>query len=326
MTKRNIGPFKVEPVGLGCMSLSHAYGTPPPQDHAVALLNRALDLGYDFIDTAALYGFGANESLIGEAIGRRRSEFVLASKCGMTGVNGKRVIDGRPETLRRTLEEALARLRTDVIDIYYLHRWDKSVPIDESVGAMAEFVHEGKVRSIGLSEVSSATLRKAHAVHPIAAVQSEYSLWSRNIENALLETVEELGAALVAFSPTGRGFFAGRVQSSTDLDEQDLRRTMPRFQEHNLASNLDLYEQFAALARRAGYTPAQLALAWVLSRSDNLIPIAGTTSLSHLEENFSARTLTIPATTMGEIERLIRPDAVCGERYPEATLAEIDAD
>src|SRR5687767_9624607 len=201
VAKRRLGPFTVHPIGLGCMSLSHAYGTPPAAADATRLLNRALDLGYDLIDTAALYGFGANERLIGEAIGHRRSEFVLASKCGMTGVDGRRVIDGRPETLRRTLDESLARLRTDVIDLYYLHRWDKSVPIEESIGEMARFVEQGKVRALGLSEVSAATLRKANSVHPIAAVQNEYSPWSRNVELAVLDATRELGAALVCFSP-----------------------------------------------------------------------------------------------------------------------------
>ena len=191
--KRKIGPFTLGPIGLGCMSLSHAYGTPPDPAHSARLLNHALDIGCDFIDSAALYGFGANEALIGEAIGARRSEYVLASKCGMTGVDGQRVVDGRPETLKRTLDKSLARLKTDVIDLYYLHRWDKRVPIEESVGALGDMVASGKVRAIGLSEVSAATLRKAHAVHPIAAVQNEYSPWSRNVELGVLETAKAAG-------------------------------------------------------------------------------------------------------------------------------------
>ena len=326
VTKRKIGPFAVEAIGLGCMSLSHAYGTPPDRDHSARLLNRALDLGYDLIDTAALYGFGANESLIGEAIGGRRGEYVLASKCGMTGVDGKRVIDGRPETLRRTLEESLARLRAETIDLYYLHRWDRNVPIEESVGAMAEFVREGKVRAIGLSEVSAATLRKAHAVHPIAAVQNEYSPWSRNVELGIVEATRELGAALVAFSPTGRGFLAGAVKASEDLVQGDLRRFMPRFQGDNLARNLALYARFETLAAEAGCTPAQLSLAWVLSRSEHVVPIPGTTSIEHLEENFAARGLEIDPGLFAEVDALITPETVAGARYPAATQAEIDTE
>jgi aryl-alcohol dehydrogenase-like predicted oxidoreductase len=324
--KRKVGASEVEAIGLGCMSLSHAYGTPPPQEHGAALLNRALDIGYDFIDTAALYGFGANEALIGEAIGHRRAEFILASKCGMTGVDGKRVIDGRPETLRRTLEDSLRRLRTEVIDLYYLHRWDKAVPIEESVGALGAFVREGKVRGIGLSEVSAATLRKAHAVHPIAAVQNEYSPWSRNVELGVLQATREIGAALVCFSPTARGFLAGAVRGADDLGASDLRRTMPRFQGDNLRHNLDLYRRFEALASRSGCTPAQLSLAWVLSRGEHVVPIPGTTSLQHLEENFAAREIRLDPRTIAEIDALISPEAVAGARYPSTTLSEVDTE
>ena len=325
-TKRKVGPLAVQPIGLGCMSLSHAYGTPPDKDHSARLLNRALDLGYDFIDTAALYGFGANETLIGEAIGHRRQECVLASKCGMTGVDGKRVIDGRPETLRKTLEESLTRLKTEVIDLYYLHRWDKAVPIEESIGAMAEFVSEGKVKAIGLSEVSAATLRAAHSVHPIAAVQNEYSPWSRNVELGVLEATRELGAALVSFSPTARGFLAGAVNDAETLPANDIRRAMPRFQGDNLRRNLGLYERFEALARLVGCTPAQLSLAWVLSRGDHVIPIPGTTSLQHLEENFAAGELQVDPAILAEIDSLITPESVAGARYVPATLAEIDTE
>lgn len=324
--KRKVGPFEVEPIGLGCMSLSHAYGTPPDREHSARLLNRALDFGYDFIDTAALYGFGANETLIGEAIGHRRSEFVLASKCGMTGLDGKRVIDGRPETLRRTLEESLTRLRTDAIDLYYLHRWDKKVPIEESVGALAEFAREGKVRAIGLSEVSAATLRAAHAVHPIAAVQSEYSPWSRNVELGVLDATRELGASLVCFSPIARGFLAGAVRDAQGLDEGDLRRSMPRFQGDNLRRNLDLYERFEALAGQVGCAPAQLSLAWVLSRGEHVVPIPGTTSFKHLDENFAARDIRPDPSVLAEIDGFMTPEKVAGPRYPAATQAEIDTE
>src|SRR6476660_8776532 len=292
--KRKVGPFRVNPIGLGCMSLSHAYGTPPDPAHAARLLNEALDLGYDFLDTAAIYGAGANERLLGEAIGHRRGEYVLASKCGISGAGGQPVLDGRPETLHRTLDEALLRLRTDVIDLYYLHRWDKKVPIEESVGALGDMVKAGKVRAIGLSEISAATLRKAHAVHPIAAVQNEYSPWSRNVELGLLAAAKELGVALVAFSPTARGFLAGRVGSADELAEDDLRRSMPRFQGENFDHNRALYERFGALAAANQVTPAQLSLAWLLTRGEHVIPIPGTTSLQHLRENFAACAITLP--------------------------------
>ena len=324
--KRKLGPFTVGPIGLGCMSLSYAYGTPPEATHSARLLNHALDIGYDFIDSAALYGFGANEALIGEAIGARRSEYVLASKCGMTGVDGKRVVDGRPETLLRTLDESLARLRTDVIDLYYLHRWDKRVPIEESVGALGRMVESGKVRAIGLSEVSAATLRKAHAIHPIAAVQSEYSPWSRNVELGVLETAKELGIALVAFSPTARGFLAGRVQSAEDMEEGDLRRAMPRFQGDNLQHNLGLYERFSRLAEDVGCTPAQLSLAWLLTRGDHVVPIPGTTSLRHLEENLAGGDFGLAPDVVEEIDSLLEPAAVAGARYPEAAQADVDTE
>jgi hypothetical protein len=324
--KRNIGPFTLGPIGLGCMSLSHAYGTPPDPAHSTRLLNHALDIGYDFIDSAALYGFGANEELIGAAIGGRRSDYVLASKCGMTGVDGKRVLDGRPETLLRTLDESLARLKTDVIDLYYLHRWDRRVPIEESVGALGLMVASGKVRAIGLSEVSAATLRKAHAVHPIAAVQNEYSPWSRNVELGLLETAKELGTALVAFSPTARGFLAGSVRSADDLEEGDLRRTMPRFEGENLRHNLALYERFSQFAEDAGCTPAQLSLAWLLTRGDHVVPIPGTTSIRHLEENLAAGSIEVAPEIVAEIDTLLEPSAIAGARYPASAQADIDTE
>ena len=324
--KRSIGPFEVEPIGLGCMSLSHAYGAPPAEDHSTRLLNHALDLGYDHLDTAAIYGFGANERLIGAAVGDRRGEYMLASKCGMSGIDGKRVIDGRPETLLRTVDEALQRLRTDAIDLYYLHRWDKAVPIEESVGALADMVASGKVRAIGLSEVSAATLRKAHAVHPIAAVQNEYSPWSRNVELGLLDATRELGTALVCFSPTARGFFTGAIRSADQLAANDLRRQMPRFQGENLDRNLKLYARFEAIAQRVGCRPAQLSLAWVLSRGDHVVAIPGTTSFDHLAENFAARTIKLPQAALDEVEALARPGAFVGERYNEANLCEIDTE
>lgn len=321
--KRAIGGLRVEPIGLGCMPLSHAYGAPPSP--AAALLNRALDLGYDHLDTAALYGFGDNERLIGSALSGRRESFMLASKCGMTGVGGKRVIDGRPETLRRTLDAALVRLGTDRIDLYYLHRWDRSVPIEESIGAMSEFVKAGKVRELGLSEVSAHTLLKAHAVHPIAAVQNEYSPWSRNVELGILESTARIGATLICFSPVGRGFFAGRTDDS-QWTANDLRRSLPRFQDQNLARNRRLFGQFEAIATRLAVTPAQLSLSWVLSRGRHVVAIPGTTSIDHLEENFAARRISLDAPIIAEIDRIFDRGHVAGSRYGPATQAEIDTE
>src|SRR4051794_18038806 len=292
-------------IGLGCMNLSHAYGTPPTREAARSLLESALELGIDHFDTAALYGFGRNEELLGEVLGPVRERFLLASKCGLSGVDGKRVIDGRPATLKRTCEEALRRLRTDRIDLYYLHRWDKQVPIEESIGALADLVRAGSIRAIGLSEVSAQTLRRAHAVHPIAAVQSEYSLWTRNPELRLLDTCRELGVALVAFSPLGRGFLAGAVRDPSALTEKDLRRGMPRFQPPHLAQNLDVLDRFTKIAIRTGCTPAQLALAWVLARGRHVIPIVGTTSLDHLRENIAAAALRLSPAVIAEADACV---------------------
>ena len=324
--KRRLGSSAVNPIGLGCMSLSHAYGVPPARADAVRLLNTALDLGYDHLDTAALYGFGANETLVGEAIGHRRDEYFLASKCGMTGVDGKRVIDGRPEALRTTIDEALVRLRTDHIDLYYLHRWDKSVPVEESVGELARMVEAGKVGAIGLSEVSAATLRRAHAVHPIAAVQNEYSLWSRNVELGILETTRALGAALVAFSPVARGFLAGGVPSLDMLPERDIRRAMPRFQPDNFARNLRLLSQVREIGATLGLTPAQLCLQWLLGRGDHVLPIPGTTSPVHLAQNFATPATPLPADVIGQLDAAFAAGNVAGHRYPPSTLPEIDTE
>lgn len=324
--KRRIGPFEVQPIGLGCMSLSHAYGAPPPPEEGAKLLHRALDLGYDFLDTAALYGFGKNETLIGETLKGRRREFLLASKCGMTGVDGKRVIDGRPETLLKTIDESLKRLQTDVIDLYYLHRWDRQVPIEESVGALGQMVTAGKVRAIGLSEVSAATLRRAHAVHPIAAIQTEYSPWTRNPEISVLDTCRELGTSFVAFSPVARGFLADAIHSPDALLEGDIRRPMPRFQGENFAANLRLLEGFRALAGEAGCTPAQLSLAWLLAKGSDIIPIPGTTSIAHLEENFAAKDIALSDAVVAKIDALINRKTVSGPRYPAPVQVEIDTE
>ena len=326
MQTRRIGPFEVGAIGLGCMNLSHAYGAPPPPEVAEALLLKALDLGVTLFDTAALYGFGANESLLGRVLAPHRARFTLASKCGMTGVDGVRVIDGRPETLRRSCEESLKRLRTDVIDLYYLHRWDRKVPIEDSVGALADLVRAGKVRAIGLSEVSAATLRRAHAVHPISALQNEYSPWSRNVEIAALEACRELGVALVAVSPVARGFLSGRLRDVSGFDAKDIRRAMPRFQGENFAANLRLLDGYAALADEAGCTPAQLALVWLLAKGPHIVPIPGTTNAAHLAENMDAVDVALAPAIVDRLDALVNRHTVAGPRYNAATQAEIDTE
>ncbi len=330
LTTRALGPFSVSAIGLGCMNLSHAYGVPPAPDAAATVLLRALELGVTHFDTAALYGFGSNEELVGRVLAPHREEFTLASKCGIQGVTSdagvRRVIDGRPETLMRTCEDALRRLRTEVIDLYYLHRWDQRVPIEDSVGALAELKRQGKIRAIGLSEVSAATLRRAHAVHPIAAVQSEYSLATRNPEIAVLDACRELGTSFVAFSPLGRGFLGGGVPDVAQLDPNDLRRSLPRFAPAHHARNLGLLEGFAALAREAGRTPAQLALAWVLSRGEHVLAIPGTTSVAHLAEDVGAGEVTISAPILARASSLINQTRIAGARYNDAAQAEVDTE
>lgn len=323
---RHIAGFDVFPIGLGCMSLSYGYGPPTEPAQAEAVLLGALDCGVTLFDTAALYGFGENEDLLGRVLSPHRSRFMLASKCGIFRENGKRRIDGRPETLRRTCEDSLQRLRTDVIDLYYLHRWDKAVPIEESVGALADLVAAGKIRSIGLSEVSAGTLRRAHAVHPIAAVQSEYSLWTRNPEIAVLEACRELGAAFVPFSPVGRGFLADGLPDVAALHDGDLRLRMPRFQPETYAQNLNLLSSYKRIAQEQGCSPAQLALAWLLQRGEHIIPIPGTTSLAHLRDNVGAAEVCVDAATMAALDALINTDTVHGARHSGATLAEIDTE
>jgi aryl-alcohol dehydrogenase-like predicted oxidoreductase len=326
MRKRKLGPFEVSAIGLGCMSMSHGYGTPDDAEAARAL-HRALDLGYTFLDTAALYGFGKNEALLGTTLKARRGEFVLASKCGMfRNTAGKREIDARPEVLKRTCEDSLRRLQTDVIDLYYLHRVDRRVPLAESMGAMAELVREGKVRTVGLSEVSAATLRQAHAIHPIAALQSEFSLWTRNPEIGALAACRELGITFVAFSPIARGFLSGQIRDAAALPENDIRRGMPRFQGENFRKNLGLLDAFAGLARDAGCTMAQLAIAWVLAQAEHVVPIPGTRHVAFVEENARAAQMVVARELLDRVGRLINRDTVSGPRYEAATLQEIDTE
>jgi aryl-alcohol dehydrogenase-like predicted oxidoreductase len=327
LQRRNVGPFSVSALGLGCMTLSHAYGTPPDPAAAATVLRKAVDLGYNFFDTAALYGFGANETLLGNALKDRRREIVLASKAGMfRNAQGVREIDARPEVLKKTCDDALLRLQTDVIDLYYLHRWDKRVPVEDSIGALSDLVKAGKVKTLGMSEVSAATLRKAHAVHPITALQTEYSLWSRDAEVAVLAACKELGIGFVAFSPVARGFLANGVRDVTALPPKDIRLAMPRFQGENFARNLKLLDGFLAIARENDCTPAQLALAWLLAQRDDIIPIPSTTRLDHLEENVGAVDVRLSAETIARLNALINAKTVSGPRYNDATFPEIDTE
>ncbi len=328
--RRRIGPFTVPPIGLGCMNLSHAYGAPPSAEDGERLLHAALDAGVALFDTAALYGFGGNERLVGRVLAPHRDRIVLCSKGGMTGQpvgeGGalQRVIDGRPESLRRDVEASLQRLGTDLIDLYYLHRWHKAVPVEDSVGALADLVRAGKLRSIGLSEVSAATLKRAHAVHAIAAVQTELSPWTRNAEIAVLAACREIGAAFVAFSPVARGVFTDSPPEPAGFDARDVRRSMPRFAAAHWPANLALRAQAAALAREAGTTLAQLSLAWVLARGEHVLAIPGTTSLAHLQENLA--TPAIAPEWLERLSALMGPAAPAGERYGAQSQSEVDTE
>ncbi|WP_223848869.1 MULTISPECIES: aldo/keto reductase [Microbacterium] len=313
-------------VGLGCMPLSHAYGVAPPVEDGVAFVRRALDAGAAFLDTATLYGGGRNEELVGRAIAGRRDEVLLASKGGMAIVDGVKRIDGRPETLRAQVDASLRRLGVDHIDLYYLHRWDKSVPIGESVHALAGAVASGKIGAIGLSEVSVARLREAQQAAPIAAVQNEYSLWSRNPELGMLQATQEDGIVLVAFSPVARGFLADAIRDPDLLPDGDIRRAMPRFQGENWSANAALLPAWRRLAAESGYTPAQLALAWVLSRGPHVVAIPGTTRADHLRDNLDAADLRIAPDILDRASALIDTATVAGARYNDRGAAEVDAE
>ena len=329
--QRQLGPFTVSAIGLGCMNICHAYGPPVPEAQAERLLLAALDDGVTHFDTAALYGFGASETLVGKVLAPHRHRFTLASKCGMQGVDLKgdgqlvRVIDGRPETLRATCEASLRRLRTEVIDLYYLHRWDKSVPIEESVGALGDLVRAGKIRAVGLSEVSAATLRKAHAEYPISAVQTEYSLWTRNPEIAVLDACREVGAAFVAFSPTARGFLAIDLDPQA-FDAKDIRRAMPRFTPAHWAANQRLLPAYRALAAEVGCTPAQLSIAWLLHKAPHILPLPGTGNVDHLRENNGADGVRLSTDAMQRLEALINQKTVSGNRYSDQSNREVDTE
>ncbi len=325
MQTRKVGPFDVSAIGFGCMGLSSGYGPPTPRERAERVLLGALDAGHTFFDTAAVYGLGGNETLVAEVLGPHRAKFTLASKCGIT-VGDQRQIDGSPANIKDTCERSLRRLKTDVIDLYYLHRLDKRVPIEDSVGALADLVAEGKIRTIGLSEVSAPTLRRAHATHPITALQNEYSPWTRNPELGVLAACRELGVTLVAFSPVGRGFLAGGASDPAKFGEGDMRAGMPRFQGEALQSNLRLLDRFRAIAGEAGCTPAQLCLAWLMAKDETIVSIPGTTNPDHMVENAAAASIVLNPEVVANVDACVNGETVSGSRYGPAMQSVVDTE
>ena len=327
MDTRKLGAqgLKVSRIGLGCMGMSEFYGA-ADEGEATATIHRALDLGVTFLDTADMYGPFTNERLVGRAIAGRRDEVVLATKFGNERrADGSWVgVNGRPEYVRAACDASLARLGVDVIDLYYQHRVDPAVPIEETVGAMADLVRAGKVRFLGLSEAAAATVRRAHATHPITALQTEYSLWTRDVEDEVLPAVRELGIGFVAYSPLGRGFLTGRFRSLADLPEGDFRKNSPRFEPANFAKNRELAVRVEAIAFRLGVTAGQLALAWVLAQGGDVVPIPGTKRVRFLEENAAAAAITLTPAILAELDAAVPKGATAGARYPEAAMRAVN--
>jgi aryl-alcohol dehydrogenase-like predicted oxidoreductase len=327
MEQRTLGGqgLVVSALGLGCMGMSQSYG-PGDDQESVATIHRALDLGMTFLDTADVYGPYTNERLVGRAIAGRRDEVVLATKFGNQRLDdGRRVVNGKPDYVRQACDASLERLGVDHIDLYYQHRVDRTVPVEETWGAMAGLVQAGKVRYLGISEAAPATVRRAHAVHPISAGQYEWSLFTRDLEDELLATARELGIGLVAYSPLGRGFLSGRITSPDDFGEHDFRRDHPRFTGENFASNLELVDQVRQLAASKGVTPSQLAIAWVLAQGDDVVAIPGTKRRSYLEENLGALDVELTGEDLAAIERVTPRGSVAGERYTPEHMANVDA-
>ncbi|MDQ3283301.1 MAG: aldo/keto reductase [Acidobacteriota bacterium] len=318
MQQRKLADLSVSAMGLGCMGMSEFYGD-GDESRSIATIHRAIDRGVTFLDTADMYGPFTNEKLVGRAIRDRRDSVIVATKFGnMRGEDGAFLgVNGRPEYVRAACDASLQRLGVDVIDLYYQHRVDPKTPIEETVGAMAELVQAGKVRHLGLSEAAPATVRRAHAVHRITALQTEYSLWTRDPEDEVLPTVRELGIGFVAYSPLGRGFLTGRFRSVDDLAPDDYRRRSPRFAGENFQKNLDLVERIEQLARARGVTPSQLALAWVLHRGDDIVPIPGTKHVKYLEENARSLDITLSEDELRQIDEIAPQGVAAGERYPD---------
>ena len=325
MDRRTLGAqgLEVSEQGLGCMGMSEFYGEADERE-ALLTIERALELGVTLVDTADMYGPFTNEALVGRAIARRRDEVVVATKFGnVRGAAGERVgVRGDPDYVRRACDASLARLEVGHVDLLYQHRVDPGVPIEETVGAMSELVDEGKVRYLGLSEASSATVRRAHAVHPISVLQTEYSLWTRDVEEAILPTLRELGIGFVAYSPLGRGFLAGRFRSLDELPEGDFRRRNPRFQGENLERNLEIVDGVRRLADEKGVAPAQLALAWVLARGDDVVPIPGTKRREYLEQNVAASEIELTDGDLRRFDEIAPPGVTAGDRYPDMSTVE----
>ncbi len=328
MQQRKLGPFTVSAIGLGCMNMSSGY-EPADKKESLRLLNECIDVGYTFLDTASLYGWGHNEKLIGGSLKHRRDEFVLASKCGFAkDASGHIDIDGRPEVIAEACEQSLRRLQTDVIDLYYLHRLDPQVPIEDSVGALADLVGAGKIRTIGLSEVCAETCHRANAVFPITAIQSEYSLWTRTPERKIFSVCSQLGITFVPFSPLGRSFLTGASGDVTQLHKDDIRQetARPRFEPENFAKNRKLLEPYARIAREQGCSMAQLALAWLLARGENIVPIPGTKDVEHMRENAAAGDISLDQSTVRTLDELINENTVHGKRYNDDLMASTDSE